>query len=67
VRWHPVRKLPEESPDPVAAAEREVETSRKRLADTHEKVVRPLRAAAERNNFAELIRASLIQGHRNGG
>lgn len=50
----------------VAAAEREVELSRRRLRETHEQVVKPLRQAAEHNQFAELIRASLVQGHRNG-
>ena len=50
----------------VAAAEREVELSRQRLRDTHENVVEPLRAAAAHNNFAELIRASLVQGHQKG-
>ena len=51
----------------VAAAEREVELSRRRLRETHEQVVEPLRAAAAENNFAALIAASLVQGHRNGG
>jgi hypothetical protein len=51
----------------VAAAEREVELSRQRLNETRENVVEPLRAAAAHNNFAELIRASLVQGHRGGG
>ena len=50
----------------VAEAEREVELSRKRLRDTHEQVVRPLREAAAQNSFAELIAASLVQGHRKG-
>ena len=52
--------------DRLAAAEREVEISRQRLRDTRENVVEPLNAAAAHNNFAEMIRASLIQGHRNG-
>ena len=51
----------------VTAAAREVELSRQRLRDTQENVVKPLQAAAERNNFAALIAASLTQGHRNGG
>ena len=50
----------------VAAAQREVELSRQRLADTHENVVKPLQAAAAQNNFAALIAASLAQGHRKG-
>ena len=53
--------------DRLAEAEREVELSRQRLADTHENVVRPLRAYAEHNSFADLIAASLVQGHRTGG
>ena len=52
--------------DRLAEAEREVELSRQRLRDTHERVVKPLRAAAAENNFAALIAASLTQGHRNG-
>ena len=51
----------------LAAAEREVELSRQRLAETRENVVAPLEAAAAHNNFAELIAASLTQGRRNGG
>ena len=53
--------------DRLAEAEREVELSRQRLADTHENVVKPLRIYAEHNSFAELIAASLIRGHRGGG
>jgi hypothetical protein len=52
--------------DTLASAEREVEVSRQRLADTHERVVKPLREAAEGNNFAWLIAQSLTQGHRKG-
>jgi hypothetical protein len=58
---------PSAAADRLAAAEREVELSRRRLRDTHEQVVKPLRAAAEQNNFAALIAQSLTQGHRNGG
>ena len=68
MRW-PWRRRPVKAqavPDLVAAAEREVEQSRQLLQDTHENVVEPLRAYAAHNNFAELIRASLVQGHRNG-
>lgn len=53
-------------PDPLADAEREVELSRQRLRDTHEQVVKPLKAAAAHNNFAELIAQSLAQGRRKG-
>lgn len=52
--------------DRLAAAEAEVELSRQRLQDTHEKVVKPLRAAAAHNSFAEIIAASLINGHGRG-
>lgn len=41
--------------DRLAAAQREVELSRQRLRDTHEKVVKPLRAASAENNFARII------------
>ena len=41
---------------------READMSRQRQADTREQVIRPLRRAAEHNEFAELIRRSLIQG-----
>jgi hypothetical protein len=50
----------------VAAAEREVELSRRRLRETHEQVVEPLRQAAAQNSFAEIIAASLRQGRGNG-
>jgi hypothetical protein len=50
----------------VAAAEREVELSRQRLQETRERVVLPLREAAAHNSFAEIIAASLRQGHRDG-
>ncbi|HEV2370930.1 MAG TPA: hypothetical protein VGS19_02075 [Streptosporangiaceae bacterium] len=44
--------------DQLAAAEREAEISRQRLRDTHEHVVKPLRAAAAENNFARIISAA---------
>ena len=56
----------QEHAERIAAAEREVELSRQRLHDTRENVVKPLLAAAEQNNFASLIAASLAQGHRKG-
>jgi hypothetical protein len=52
--------------DRLAAAERELELSRRRLAETHENVVEPLNAYAAHNSFAEIIAQSLTQG-RNGG
>lgn len=55
--------------DRLAAAEREVELSRQRLADTHETVVKPLREYAARNSFAQIIADGLAVGRRarNGG
>jgi hypothetical protein len=50
----------------LAAAEREVELSRERLRETREQVVKPLRAYAERNNFASLIAHSLAQTRQKG-
>ena len=52
--------------DRLAEAEAEVELSRQRLAEAHEKVVKPLRVYAEHNSFADLIAASLTQGRRKG-
>ena len=51
----------------LAEAEAEVELSRQRLRDAHENVIKPLREAAANNNFAALIAASLVRGHRNNG
>ena len=51
----------------LAEARQEVELSRQRLEAARENVVRPLREAAAQNNFASLIAASLVRGHRNGG
>jgi hypothetical protein len=53
--------------DRRAAAEREVELSRQRLAEAHRNVVEPLRGYAAGNNFASIIAASLSQGHRKRG
>ena len=52
--------------DRRAAAEREVELSRQRLAEAHRNVVEPLRAYAAHNSFADLIAQSLTQGRRQG-
>lgn len=49
--------------DRLAAAEREVELSRRRLADAHEHVVRPLRDYATENGWASLLADSLAAGH----
>jgi hypothetical protein len=51
----------------AAAAEAEVELSRQRLRETSETVVKPLRAYAEHNQFADLIAQSLTQGRRRRG
>jgi hypothetical protein len=50
--------------DRLIAAEREVELSRQRLAETRQNVVEPLRGYAADNNFAQLIAQSLAQGRR---
>lgn len=50
----------------AADAEREVELSRRRLAETRENVVKPLQGYAARNSFAEIIAQSLTQGRRRG-
>ena len=50
--------------DRLAAANREVELSRQRLAETHETVVKPLRSYAANNNFAQVIADGLAAGHR---
>ena len=50
----------------LAAAQREVDLSRRRLRETREQVVKPLRAAAEQNSFAQIIADSLAQGRRRG-
>jgi hypothetical protein len=49
--------------DRLAAAQREVELSRQRLAETRETVVQPLKAYAAHNSFADLIAASLTGQH----
>ena len=43
-------------------ARREAEVSRERQRRTREQVIRPLEELAEQNQFAALIRASLIEG-----
>ena len=58
--------LKQDSADQLAAAEREVELSRRRLDETRENVAKPLQAHAAHNSFAELIAASLAQGRRRG-
>lgn len=48
-------------------AEREVELSRRRAESVRKHVVDPLREYAEHNQFADLIRQSLINGNDSGG
>lgn len=64
MRWHLRRHAAMQAhAERVAAADREVQLSRDRLAEAHEQVIDPLRAAAERNNFATMIAQSLAKGH----
>lgn len=46
----------------TAQPRREAEVSRQRQEHAREQVIRPLERYAERNQFANLIRASLVQG-----
>jgi hypothetical protein len=64
MRWIRRKRAHEDqaAADRLAAAQREVELSRRRLADAHEHVVKPLREYADRNHFADLIRDSLLEG-----
>lgn len=57
----PMRHRHRDLDERVERARREAEVSRKRLHDTREQVIRPLQERAEENQFAELIRASLIE------
>jgi hypothetical protein len=66
VRWLRRRHEEQAAAGQLEAAEREVELSRQRLRDAHEKVIRPLQGYADRNNFAGIIAASLAQGHQKG-
>ncbi len=43
---------------------REAEVSQRRQQRAREQVIRPLERLAEQNRFADLIRASLTEGHR---
>ncbi len=45
-------------------AEAEAELSRRRHESIRRHVVEPLRRAEQHNQFADIIRASLINGHR---
>jgi hypothetical protein len=63
MRRHRRRARDDRAAERLAAAEREVELSRRRLREAHEEVIGPLRGYAERNNFAAIIAASLTRGH----
>lgn len=47
----------------VEQAKEEAEQSRERLEQFREHVIDPLQDAGSRNQFAEIIRRSLIDGH----
>lgn len=50
----------------AATAEEEIKVSRGRQQAIRQNVIAPLRKAGEHNQFAELLRASIIAGHGNG-
>jgi hypothetical protein len=66
VRWHRSARAADErdAEERLAAAGREVELSRRRLAETRETVVKPLQKYTAGNGFAEIIAAGLVAGHR---
>lgn len=49
----------------AAEAVREAEISAERHEEIRTQIVVPLKKAAEHNQFAELIRATLVNGHYN--
>lgn len=65
--WPCSKRRDEAAADRLASAEQEVEISRQRLHETHEKVVKPLRRYAERNGFADILASSLAEGRRGKG
>ena len=63
------RELDERVADAQARArlaEEEVGISRERHEKIVTRVIIPLKKAAEHNQFAEMLRASIIAGHENG-
>jgi hypothetical protein len=58
--WRRRRKFDER----VSAAEGEVKLSRRRLEATRKNIVEPVVREGRRNQFAEIIRASLVNGYR---
>ena len=69
MRWH--RRIAELDARVAAAKARaesaaeEAQISAERHEEIHSQIVAPLRRAAEHNQFAELIRATLINGRHN--
>ena len=66
--WHRRRELDERVEDANRRADdarKEAELSRHRQKMVEENVVAPLRRAATHNQFAEMLRRSLVQGHGN--
>lgn len=49
----------------AVTAKAEADFSRRRQEAIHESVVKPLTQAAVNNQFAEMLRTNLVQGHRN--
>lgn len=49
----------------AAQAAEEAEFSRQRRREINEDVVEPLEHSASHNQFAEMIRATILQGHPN--
>ena len=61
MRW--TRRREKRNGSRVAAARAEAEKSRERLEETRKTVIEPLQRAAERNQFADMIRDSLLVGY----
>jgi hypothetical protein len=61
--WHLRRELDERASEARAEAEK----SRRALAETREKIIGPAASLRDRNHFAEVIRASLLEGRNGSG
>lgn len=57
------RRRLEHREERLAEAQAEAERSQERLAYVREHVIEPITAAGQRNQFANMIRRSLIEGH----
>ena len=57
------RRHKRELDERISQAQQAAEESRRRLDEVREQVVRPLRSAADHNRFADMIRASLLEGN----